>query len=207
MKFTQTAIAGAFLVEPEPAGDERGFFARTWCRETFARRGLESEMVQCNVSFSQRSGTLRGMHYQAEPHGEAKLVRVTRGEIYDVLVDLRTDSATYKRWAAFELSASNRHALYIPRGVAHGFQTLADESEVFYQMSTVYQPAAARGVRWNDPALAIEWPVADRTIAAKDNVWPDFVDQRPQSCYQRGPHLTLTATTMAFPPNQANLHR
>jgi dTDP-4-dehydrorhamnose 3,5-epimerase len=172
MRFIETAIAGAFLVEPEPASDERGFFARTWCRQTFADFGLESELVQCNVSFNRRSGTLRGMHYQIEPYGEVKLVRVTQGAIYDVLVDLRGDSATYKQWAAFELSASNRHALYIPRGIAHGFQTLADESEVFYQMSTVYEPAAARGVRWNDPAFGIAWPVAPQVISTRDAAWP-----------------------------------
>lgn len=207
MRFIETAISGAFLIEPELARDERGFFARTWCRDEFARHGLEAEFVQCNVSFNQFSGTLRGMHYQAEPHGEVKLVRVTQGTIYDVLVDLRCNSPTYKRWVAYELSAVNRQALYIPRGVAHGFQTLADASEVFYQMSTVYEPTAARGVRWNDPALAIEWPQAERVIAAKDNAWPDFVEARPGAGLRPLSPLTSGGNRAALSPEYFFLHR
>ena len=156
MIFTETRLAGAYLIEPERIEDERGFFARTWCRDEFERHGLNPRLVQCNVSYNARRGTLRGMHYQAKPHEEAKLVRCTRGAIYDVIVDLRPDSPTYRQWVAAELTAENRRMLYIPEGFAHGFQTLADETEVFYQMSELFHPESARGVRmttrpWGSP--------------------------------------------------------
>ena len=170
-------VSGAYLIEPEPIADERGLFARTFCAEEFARRGLDARVSQCNTSANRRAGTLRGMHYQAAPHGEAKLVRCTRGAIFDVAVDLRPSSSTYLRWAAAELTADNRQAFFIPAGCAHGFQTLADDSEVLYQMSTPYVPGAGRGVRWNDPAFGITWPEPPplgRTISERDRVYPDL---------------------------------
>ena len=172
MKFSPLTIAGAWRVEPQPVADERGFFARTWCQQEFAAQGLETRLVQCSVSVSPRRGTLRGMHYQAPPHGEVKLVRCTRGAIYDVLVDLRPDSATLLAWEAVELTADNRHAVYIPPGVAHGFLTLVDDCEVYYQMSEFYHAEAARGARWNDPAFGIVWPQAVTTISERDSSYP-----------------------------------
>ncbi len=166
-------IAGVFLLEPEPRVDERGFFVRLWCEEEFAPYGAP-RWVQCSASFSTRRGSLRGMHYQAAPHEEVKLVRCTRGAIFDVAVDLRPDSPTFKRWVAAELTADNRRQLYIPRGVAHGLQTLTDDTEVFYQISEFYRPEAARGVRWDDPAFAIDWPPGPRIISAKDQSFPEF---------------------------------
>ena len=174
MKFTETPLAGAWVIELELMRDERGFFVRTFDAEVFRQRGLDSTVVQCNTSFNERAGTLRGLHYQAEPDAECKLVRCTRGVIYDVIVDLRADSETYCRWFAVELSPDNAHVLYVPKGLAHGFQTLADASEVAYQMSHVYVPAQARGVRWDDPAFEIEWPEAERTISDRDRAYPDF---------------------------------
>src|SRR6266545_5676377 len=148
MRFRDTGLAGAFLLEPERRADERGFFARTWCHDEAAAHGISVNWVQCNVSFNRATGTLRGLHYQAPPWEEAKLVRCTMGAICDVIVDLRPASPTYRQWAAFELTADNRRALYVPTGFAHGFQTLADDTEVFYQMSAFYRAEAARGVRW-----------------------------------------------------------
>ena len=169
MIFTPTKLDGSYLIEPERLEDERGFFARTWCREEFETHGLDPNLAQCNISFNKRKGTLRGMHYQAPPHEEAKLVRCTRGAIYDVIVDLRPDSETYQRWTSAELSAENRAMLYVPKGFAHGFQTLVDNAEVFYQMSECYHRESARGLRWDDPAVGIEWPaVADRIISPND---------------------------------------
>ncbi len=179
MKFIETSIPGAYLVEMEPLADERGFFARSWCSDEFARHGLNANLAQCNISYNKKRGTLRGMHYQAEPFPEAKLVRCIRGKIYDVILDLRRDSATFKRWEAFELSAANRRMLYIPEGVAHGLQTLEDDSEVFYQMSESYHPECARGVRWDDPAFAIEWPVLDKVISEQDSKYALFVRHKP----------------------------
>lgn len=172
MIFSETPIPGAYLVEMEPLGDERGFFARSWCRDEFARHGLNPALAQCDVSYNKKRGTLRGMHYQAEPHPEAKLVRCTMGAIYDVLLDLRRNSPAFRRWAAYELSAANRRMVYIPEGVAHGFQTLADDSEVFYQMSEIYHPECARGVRWDDPAHGIAWPLHVSAISDKDRSYP-----------------------------------
>lgn len=174
MQFIPTGLAGAYMVEPEPIVDERGFFARTWCRDEFARQGLNPDLVQCSISFNKTAGTLRGMHYQQAPHAEAKLVRCTRGAIYDVIIDLRPDSATFTRWFGAELSAENRKALYVPEGFAHGFLTLADAAEVLYQMSEVFHAESARGVRWDDPAFAIAWPGAVRVIAERDRSFPDF---------------------------------
>jgi dTDP-4-dehydrorhamnose 3,5-epimerase len=173
MIFTETPLAGAFVVEPERIADERGFFARTWCVDEFAARGLETRLVQCNVSYNGRRGTLRGMHYQTAPHEEVKLVRCTAGAIYDVIVDLRFASPTYQHWFGVALSAANRLALYIPRGFAHGFQTLADESEVFYQMAEFYHPESARGVRYDDPAFGIAWPLPVSVIGARDAGYAD----------------------------------
>jgi dTDP-4-dehydrorhamnose 3,5-epimerase len=174
MKFFATRLPGAYVIEPERIEDERGFFARSFCIEEFSQKGLNLHLVQCNVSFNKKKGTLRGMHYQKDPHGEVKLVRCTLGSIYDVIVDLRMDSPTYKQWAAIELSSQNRKMLYIPEGFAHGFQTLEEGSEVFYQMSTFYAPAAAMGVRWNDPAFNIQWPEDVRTISLKDQQYTNF---------------------------------
>lgn len=176
MRFEETKLRGAYLIEMERLEDERGFFARTWCEQEFAERGLESRIVQCNTSFNRKRGTLRGMHYQVAPDAEVKLVRCTMGAIYDVIVDLRTDSSTFKQWVGVELTAENRTMLYIPEGFAHGFQTLSDGAEVFYQMSSYYAPESARGVRWNDPAFGIEWPAAAaRIISERDLNHPDFI--------------------------------
>lgn len=175
MKFTETRLAGAYLIDLEPIADERGFFARSWCAQEFEAYGLNPKLVQCNISFNHKKGTLRGMHYQAKPHEEAKLVRCTKGAIYDVIVDIRPDSATFKQWLAVELTADNHRMLYIPQGVAHGFQTLVDKTEVFYQMSDFYYPECARGVCWNDQVFNIEWPQEDkRIISAKDLQYPDY---------------------------------
>ncbi len=174
MRFLPTPLAGAFVVEPERIADERGFFARTFCRDEFAANGLLDTFVQCNVSFNARRGILRGMHLQAPPHEEVKLVRCTQGAIYDVIIDLRPDSPTRTRWFGVELNSENRRMLYIPGGFAHGFQTLVDASEVFYQMGAMYRADAARGVRWNDPAFAIAWPLPDATLSARDAAYPDY---------------------------------
>ena len=178
MIFTETVVPGAFVVDPEPLEDERGFFARTWCVRECAERGLNPRVAQCSLSLSARKGTLRGLHYQAAPYAEAKLVRCTRGAIYDVIVDLREDSPAFMRHVALELSASNHRMLYVPEGVAHGFQTLEDVSEVSYQMSELHSPSHARGVRWNDPAFAIVWPSGERMISERDRSYPDFAPGR-----------------------------
>lgn len=175
MRFTPTGLGGAFLVEIEPRCDARGFFARTWCQREFEEQGLEGRLVQCSMSHNLHRGTLRGMHYQVKPHEETKLVRCTAGAIHDVIVDVRPESPTYLRHIAVELSAANRRAVYIPRGFAHGFQTLIDDSEVFYQMSEFFAPEDARGFRWNDPLFGIEWPVADPIILDRDTSYSDYV--------------------------------
>lgn len=175
MIFRKTSLAGALVIEPEKREDQRGFFARTYCREEFAAHGLNPEIAQCNVSFNKRKGTLRGMHYQAPPFAEAKLVRCTAGAIFDVIIDLRKSSETFLQHFAVELCASSGKMLYIPEGFAHGFQTLLDDTEVFYQMSQPYAPQCARGVRWNDPSFGIAWPPAERTIVERDRTYPDFV--------------------------------
>jgi dTDP-4-dehydrorhamnose 3,5-epimerase len=174
VRFTELAVKGAYLIEPERLGDERGFFARVFCAEEMRERGLEHRVAQCSISYNQRAGTLRGMHYQAAPYGEVKLVRCTRGRAFDVVVDLRPESPTYLAWAGVELSAENRAQCYVPEGVAHGFVTLSDETELTYQISTPYVPEAARGVRWNDPAIGIEWPVAPEVMSERDQHYEDF---------------------------------
>ncbi|MGB6130425.1 MAG: dTDP-4-dehydrorhamnose 3,5-epimerase [Acidobacteriaceae bacterium] len=174
MQFFETGLSGAFKISIEPRCDERGFFARTWCCREFAAHGLNPALVQCNISVNTRRGTLRGVHYQAAPHQEAKLVRCTRGAIYDVVVDLREASSTFKQWIGVELTAQNHEMLYIPEGCGHGFLTLEDDTEVFYQMSQFYEETAARGVRWNDPAFGIEWPGAVEVISDRDAQYPLF---------------------------------
>ncbi|MBI2267303.1 MAG: dTDP-4-dehydrorhamnose 3,5-epimerase [Armatimonadetes bacterium] len=175
MVFTETRLKGAFVIEPEKLEDERGFFARTFCRTEFESRGLDPQVTQCSISFNAKKGTLRGMHYQAPPFQETKLVRCTMGSVYDVLLDLRQGSLTFKEWVAIELTARSRRILYIPEGFAHGFQTLEDGTEVFYQISVPYHPECARGVRWDDPAFGIEWPSAEnRIISPKDLEYADF---------------------------------
>lgn len=175
MIFSQTPLPGAMLIEMEPIRDERGWFARTFSTDDFEAHGLDLSVVQTNTSFNERAGTVRGMHFQADPHGEPKLVRCTRGAIYDVIVDLRPDSSAYRKWAGFELTPDNDKMLYVPTGVAHGFQTLADASEVSYLMGHEYVPDSARGVRWDDPAFGIEWPPVDsRTISERDLSYPEF---------------------------------
>jgi dTDP-4-dehydrorhamnose 3,5-epimerase len=174
MIFSETPLPGVYVVEPERLEDERGFFARTFCRDEFEARGLAAGVAQCSVSFNARRHTLRGMHFQAAPHDEAKLVRCTHGAVYDVVVDLRRRSSTYLRWTAVELTAENRRMLYIPEACAHGFLTLCDATELLYQISTAYEPGASRGVRWNDPAFGIRWPHAPRVISPADRSHPDF---------------------------------
>ena len=174
MRFRETVLKGAYVIEIEPVEDERGFFARAWCRHEFSARGLNSNLEQCNLTFSKRKGTLRGMHYQIPPYQEAKLVRCTRGAVYDVIIDLRADSPTFKRWIAATLTAENRAMLYVPEGFAHGLQTLTDDTEVFYQMSNSYHPECASGVRWDDAAFGIDWPEGERIIIPQDLEYPDF---------------------------------
>ncbi len=174
MRFLETPIAGAWLVEPETRTDERGFFARLWCRDEFAARGLRADFVQCNDSFSVSRGTLRGLHYQAAPHGEIKLVSCIRGRVFDVLVDLRQDSPTFLKWFGADLTAENRRMLYVPEGCAHGYLTLEDASEVVYPVTTPYHPEAERGLRWNDPAIGIKWPIEPTAMSPKDRQWSDW---------------------------------
>jgi dTDP-4-dehydrorhamnose 3,5-epimerase len=174
MKFAQTELPGVFLVEPELLADDRGAFARSFCVDEFAAAGIEFEVVQANISFNRFKGTVRGMHFQADPYAEAKVVRCTRGALYDVVVDLRPDSAMYGKWIGAELNADNRKALFIPEGCAHGFQTLLDNTEVDYLMSSRYQPEAASGVRFDDPAIGIDWPLAVSSVSDRDRDWPDF---------------------------------
>lgn len=172
MRFTETKLCGAFVIEPEMLEDERGFFARTYCSEIFAAQGLCSSIAQCSISFNKYAGTLRGMHYQEPPKAEVKLVRCTMGTIYDVIIDLRPESATFREWLSLELSSSNRLMLYAPKGFAHGFQTLDDNTEVLYQISEHYSPEIARGVRWDDPVFGIKWPLPVVAITDKDRNYP-----------------------------------
>jgi dTDP-4-dehydrorhamnose 3,5-epimerase len=174
MIFTETKLAGAFLVEIERYNDERGFFACNWSQKEFAERGLVSQFVESNISFSHKRGTLRGMHYQASPHGQVKLVRCTSGAIFDAIIDLRVGSPTFQQWTSVELTVQNRLMLYVPVDFAHGFQTLEDDTEVTYQVSSPYHPQSSRGVRWDDPTFGISWPEANRTIIARDRQYPNF---------------------------------
>ena len=168
MVFTETKLKGAFIIDLEPIQDERGFFARTWCKKEFEAHGLNPNLVQCNTSFNRKKGTLRGMHYQTAPYEEAKLIRCTMGAIYDVIIDLREGSGTFRQWVGIELSARNRRMLYVPENFAHGFQTLEDNSEVFYQMSEYYYPEYAQGIRWDDPLFAVEWQLPIEVTSKKD---------------------------------------
>jgi dTDP-4-dehydrorhamnose 3,5-epimerase len=174
MTFTETSLRGAFVIEPDPHADARGLFARVWCRREFESCGLDTRIAQCSTSFNRRRGTLRGMHYQVAPAAETKLVRCTRGAIYDVIIDLRADSPTFTDHFAVVLTAANRKMVHVPAGFAHGFQTLEDDSEVFYQISEFHAPQHARGVRWDDPIFGIAWPDDERTIAERDRHYPDF---------------------------------
>lgn len=177
MIFSETKLQGAFIIEVQRLEDDRGFFGRSFCRREFASYGLNPDVVQCNISFNREAGALRGMHYQEAPHAEDKLVRCTRGSLYDVIVDLRKESPTHKQWVAVELTEDNCRMLYIPKGFAHGFQTLTDSTEIFYQMSEFYHPESSRGVRWNDPVFGIRWPSMERAIISeKDRNWPDYSD-------------------------------
>ena len=174
MRFEATKIPGVVVVEPDLLEDERGCFARVWCRREFAEHGLRAELAQCSISWNRQRGTLRGMHLQGAPHAEAKLVRVPRGAVFDVALDLRPDSPSFRRWFGCELSETNRRMLYIPEGLAHGFLTLAEATEVVYQISEFHRPEAARGVRWDDPAFAIGWPARPVAISERDRSYPDF---------------------------------
>jgi dTDP-4-dehydrorhamnose 3,5-epimerase len=173
--FTDTELPGACIVELEKREDERGFFSRSWCEREFREHNLNPRTVQCNISFKKQKGTLRGMHYQVAPSAEAKLVRCTQGSIYDVIIDLRAESGTFKQHLGVVLTVKSYKMLYVPEGFAHGFQTLEDNSEVFYQMSDYYAPQYARGVRWNDPVFGIDWPLGEPIMVDRDRNYPDFV--------------------------------
>lgn len=174
MIFTETILKGAYVVDIKPIEDDRGFFARSFCQQEFESQGLVTNVKQCNISYNNKRGTLRGMHFQLMPKAEAKLVRCTRGKIYDVIIDLRRQSPTYCQWVAVELSENNYRALYIPEEFAHGFQTLEDDSEVFYQMFEFYSSEHASGVRWDDPAFGIIWPLPNPTISERDKSYPPY---------------------------------
>jgi dTDP-4-dehydrorhamnose 3,5-epimerase len=174
MEYHESKLSGVFEIRIEPIEDERGFFARTWCQKEFEERGLNSPLVQCSLSFNSKKGTLRGMHYQAAPFAETKLVRCTQGSIYDVVIDLRAQSPTFRNWISVVLDAKKRNMVYIPEGCAHGFLTLEDGSEVFYQMSQFYNAGSARGVRWDDPTFRIAWPEKVTVISERDRTYPDF---------------------------------
>ena len=173
MTFAETKLKGAFVVEMQKLEDERGFFARSWCEREFREHGLDYRLVQCNVSFNKRKGTLRGMHYQVPPFAERKLVRCTRGALFDVMLDLRPDSDTFLQWTAVELTDGNGKMAFVPKGFGHGFQTLEENTEISYHMSEFYAPESARGVRWNDPLFNITWPGGELTITDRDNQYPD----------------------------------
>jgi dTDP-4-dehydrorhamnose 3,5-epimerase len=175
MRFTPTDLQDAYIIDLEPIEDARGFFARAWDERELAEHGLETRIAQCNVSFNSRKGTLRGMHRQDPPHEEVKLIRCVRGSLFDVIIDLRPQSPSYKQWTGVELSSSNRRMLYVPRGFAHGFQTLENDTETFYMVSEFYVAGAEAGIRWNDPAFGIKWPLGEPVeISEKDRNWPDF---------------------------------
>jgi dTDP-4-dehydrorhamnose 3,5-epimerase len=174
MKFSGTNLKDAFIVQIEKLNDERGFFARSWCQKEFDAHGLNSRFVQANVSYNRKKGTLRGMHYQIAPYQECKLLRCTRGAIYDVIIDLRPDSPTYKKWTGVELTADNYTMFFVPEDFAHGFQTLTDETEIIYQVSQFYTPGSEKGIRFDDPAFGIQWPLEVTVISDKDKTWPNF---------------------------------
>jgi len=171
--FTETELQGAYIIDIEPRQDERGYFARAWCSREFEAQGLNTHLVQCNIAYNHKKGILRGMHYQQQPHAEVKLVRCTRGSVYDAIVDLRKDSPTYLKWTGVELSEDNHRMLYVPEGFAHGYITLQDNSELFYQVSEFYTPGVEGGLRWNDPRVGIQWPdMGGLLISEKDREWP-----------------------------------
>ena len=172
MIFTPTQLAGAYFIDVEPRNDDRGFFARSWCMNEFKNHDLNPNLAQCNIAYNIRRGTLRGLHYQAKPYEEAKLIRCTRGAIYDVIVDLRQNSPTLKKWLSIELTDENHRALYVPEGFAHGYQTLVNDTEIIYLVSEFYHPEVEHGIRWNDPAFSIQWPIADPIISIKDQAHP-----------------------------------
>jgi dTDP-4-dehydrorhamnose 3,5-epimerase len=177
MRFLDTGLPGAWLIDLEPISDHRGFFSRTFCVKEFAMRGLETNFIQHSLSYSAVRGTLRGMHFQAPPHGEVKIVECIRGAIWDVIIDIRPQSSSFGQWRGFDLTAENRRQLYIPAGFAHGFETLSDDTEVRYLISAIYEPSAASGFRHDDPAFAIPWPLPVAVISGKDQVWPDFASE------------------------------
>jgi len=174
VQFIPAQLAGAYLIELEAYHDERGYFMRTWCRRELSEQGLNADLVQCSLSHNRRRGTVRGMHYQRPPHGETKIVRCSRGAIFDIIIDLRPDSPTHQRWQGFELTAENHRMLYIPPGMAHGFITLVDDSDVAYMMSDWHEPSSAAGVRWNDPQFDVRWPIPVAVIADRDKNYPDY---------------------------------
>jgi dTDP-4-dehydrorhamnose 3,5-epimerase len=175
MEFIETRLKGAYLIRPNRIEDHRGFFARTWCRDEFLRHGLNPDFLQMNMGVSAKKGTLRGLHFQLPPHAEAKFVRCPRGAVFDVIVDLRPDSPTCRQWAGYELTGENAHQLYVPEGFAHGYQTLADNVELNYLTTAAYAPATARGVRYDDPAFDIRWPLPVAAISDADRQYPDFL--------------------------------
>jgi dTDP-4-dehydrorhamnose 3,5-epimerase len=177
MIFTPTKLQGAFILEVKKIEDERGFFGRSWCRRELEEHGLNANVVQANVSYNKVKGTLRGMHFQKAPHQETKLVRCTRGAIYDVIIDLRPNSPTYKQWIGVELTEDNYRMLFVPEDFAHGFITLQDNTEVTYQVTQYYTPGAEGGIRWNDPAFNIQWPIEPTVVSGKDQAHPDFAEE------------------------------
>lgn len=174
MIFSETKLAGAYLIDIEKSEDDRGFFSRLWDKDEFSKKGLDSNYVQISISGNIKKGTIRGMHYQANPYEETKIVRCTRGKIYDVIIDLRRDSKTFKEWFSAELSADNYKMMYVPKGFAHGFQTLEDDSEVTYQISQEYMPEFSKGIKWSDAAINITWPMEPTIISQRDRAFPDF---------------------------------
>ena len=189
MIFTQTKLKDAYIVDIEKRQDDRGFFARTWCQKEFQEHGLTAEFVQCNISVNNKRGTVRGMHYQVAPYGEVKIIRCTRGAIYDLILDLRPESPTFTQWLAVNLTAENHRMLYVPSGFAHGFQALEDNTEISYQVSEFYNPKAEQGVRYNDPAFGFKWPIEVRAISEKDSNWPDY--RLPQENRMRAARTSL----------------
>ena len=203
MLFKETKLKGVYLIEMSPVEDDRGFFARTFCQKEFSKNGLNLQIVQCNLSYNRKKGTLRGMHYQVAPHEEAKLIGCVSGAVYDVVVDLREESTTYGEWLAVELGARDpRRMLYVPEGFANGFQTLEDNSEVFYQMSEFYAPEYARGIRWNDPALRIQWPDNHPILSRRDMSFPDFETGSPTPKKRAAPLSTAQKDNRSVKPTK-----
>ena len=195
MEFIETGLNGAYLVQLKKIEDERGYFARAWCRDEFLKHGLNSQILQLNVGFNKLRGTVRGMHFQLPPHSEAKFVRCTRGAIFDVMIDLREDSPTFGRWFGQELTPANGLLLYLPEGFAHGYQALCDDTEMYYQTSEIYQPSAARGVRFDDPAFAIKWPMPISLVSAADRGWPLFNGRSGMTTNTSGNAAKLTGVS------------